>query len=43
MRIAESGVEVYLNEVLALGFSDQRLKFGSSEGVDETRLGDDKQ
>lgn len=33
----------YLNEVLALGLGDQRLEFGSSEGVDKAGLGDDQQ
>jgi hypothetical protein len=33
----------YLNEVLALGLSDQRLQFGSSEGVDKAGFGDDQE
>lgn len=33
----------YLDEVLALGLGDQRLKFGGSEGVDKTGFRDDQE
>jgi hypothetical protein len=33
----------YLDQVLALGLGHQRLKLGSSEGVDETSFRDDEQ
>lgn len=40
----EGGLGVsYLDEVLALGFGDQRLELGSGEGVDKSGLGDDEQ
>lgn len=35
--------ETYLNEVLAIGFSDKRLKFGCGEGIDKTSLRNDEQ
>lgn len=33
----------YLDQVLAFGLCDQRLKLGSGEGVDKTGFGDDQQ
>jgi hypothetical protein len=33
----------YLDEVLAFGFGDERLKLRRGEGVDEASLGDDQQ
>lgn len=39
----ECGRRVYLDEVLAFGFGDERLEFGCCEGVDESGLGDDQQ
>lgn len=33
----------YLDQVLALSLSDQRLQLGRSEGVDKTSLGHDQQ
>lgn len=33
----------YLNQVLALSLSDERLKLGSSECVDQASLRDDEQ
>lgn len=35
-------VETGLNKILALRLSDEGLKFGSCESVDETRFGDDE-
>lgn len=32
----------YLDEVLSLGFGDQRLQLGRCEGVDQSGLGDDE-
>jgi hypothetical protein len=33
----------YLDQILALGLGDERLKLGSCEGVDQTCLGDDEE
>jgi hypothetical protein len=34
---------VYLDEVLPFRLCDERLELGCGEGVDKSRLGDDKQ
>lgn len=36
-------IQTGLDEILALGFSDERLELGSGECVDETSLRDDEQ
>lgn len=33
----------YLNQILALGFGDQRLKLGCGEGIDKTRFGNNQE
>lgn len=43
MRRKRVGVVTYLNQVLALSLSDERLKLGCREGVDEASLGDDQE
>jgi hypothetical protein len=37
------GGPTYLDEILTLGFGDERLQFRGGEGVDKTGLGDDEQ
>jgi len=37
------GVEACLNEIFAFGLRDEGLELGGSEGVDETRLRNNKQ
>lgn len=35
-------VQASLNQILALGLGDERLKLGCCEGIDQTSLGNDE-
>lgn len=41
--VSHGARSTYLNEVLALGFGDERLELGCGEGVNETGFRDDQE